>query len=194
MKKSTFLAIAGVVLAFFIVSAFGNRYRLYEKEEKFDRPEEAISTFIGYANQYESVKTDNGYYYVTSRKFLESISERYRLYIGIDNSNNGIEGQIPLLFSYDIQEIDYNSLNNIKNSYEDSLKNIQNYNRDETPRVYRLDGYGAYNGRIDENFYVNEDGTTNNIYGDEEIPFTIYLIVVNEGEGYVVDYYSVVYQ
>ena len=194
MKKSTFLAIAGVVLAFFIVSAFGNRYRLYEKEEKFDRPEEAISRFIGYANQYESVKTDNGYYYVTSRKFLESISERYRLYIGIDNSNNGIEGQIPLLFSYDIQEIDYNSLNNIKNSYEDSLKNIQNYNRDETPRVYRLDGYGAYNGRIDENFYVNEDGTTNNIYGDEEIPFTIYLVVVNEGEGYVVDYYSVVYQ
>lgn len=194
MKKSTFLAIAGVVLAFFIVSAFGNRYRLYEKEEKFDRPEEAISRFIGYANQYESVKTDNGYYYVTSRKFLESISERYRLYIGIDNSNNSIEGQIPILFSYDIQEVDYNSLNNIKNSYEDSLKNIQNYNRDETPRVYRLDGYGAYNGRIDENFYVNEDGTTNNIYGDEEIPFTIYLVVVNEGEGYVVDYYSVVYQ
>lgn len=194
MKKSTFLAIAGVVLAFFIVSAFGNRYRLYEKEENFDRPEEAISTFIGYANQYESVKTDNGYYYVTSRKFLESISERYRLYIGIDNSNNSIEGQIPILFSYDIQEVDYNSLNNIKNSYEDSLKNIQNYNRDETPRVYRLDGYGAYNGRIDENFYVNEDGTTNNIYGDEEIPFTIYLVVVNEGEGYVVDYYSVVYQ
>lgn len=194
MKKSIFLAIAGVVLAFFIVSAFGNRYRLYEKKENFDRPEEAISTFIGYANKYEIVKTDNGYHYVTSRKFLESISERYRLYIGIDNSNNGIEGQIPLLFSYDMQEVDYNSLTNIKNSYEDSFKNIGNYNRDETPRVYRLDGYGAYNGRIDEDFYVNEDGTVDNIYDYEEIPFTIYLVVVNEGEGYVVDYYSVVYQ
>lgn len=194
MKKSTFLAIAGVVLAFFIVSAFGNRYRLYEKKENFNKPEEAISTFIGYVNKYEKLKTDNGYYYVTSRKFLESISKRYRLYIGIDNSNNSIESQIPLLFSYDMQEVEYNSLTNIKESYEISFKNIGNYNRDETPRVYRLDGYGAYNGRIDEDFYVNEDGTVDNIYDYEEIPFTIYLVVVNEGEGYVVDYYSVVYQ
>ena len=194
MKKATFLAIGGVVLAFFIVSAFGNRYRLYEKEENFDRPEEAISTFIGYANQYENVKNDNGYYYVTSRKFLESISERYRLYIGIDSSNSWLEAQIPILFSYDMQEVDYNSLTNIKNSYEDSFKNIQNYNRDETPRVYRLDGYGNYNGKIHENFYVNEDGTVDNIYDNEEIPFTIYLVVVNEGEGYVVDYYSILYQ
>lgn len=33
MKKSTFLAVATVVLAFFIVSAFGKRERLYEKKK-----------------------------------------------------------------------------------------------------------------------------------------------------------------
>jgi hypothetical protein len=194
MKRSTFLAIAGVILVFFIVSAFGNRNRFYEKKETFDRPEEAIVNFIGYANKYEMVRNDNGYSYITSREFLESLSKRYRLYIGIDNGNNFISEQVPFLFSYDMQEVDYNSLINIKDIYENSFKNISSYNRDSNPRVYRLDGYGNYNGRSDENFYINEDGTVDNLYDFEEIPVTIYLVVVNEGEGYVIDYYSVVYQ
>lgn len=194
MKRSTFLAVGGVVLAFFIVSAFGNRNRFYEKKETFEKPEDAIVNFIGYANKYEMVKNDNGYYYVTSRDFLESISKRYRLYIGIDNGNNFIFEPVPFLFSYDMQEVDYDSLINIKDSYEDSFKIISNYNRDSNPRVYRLDGYGNYNGKIDEDFYVNEDGTVDNFYDYEEIPVTIYLIAVNEGEGYVVDYYTVLYQ
>lgn len=194
MKRSTFLAVGGVVLAFFIVSAFGNRNRFYEKKETFEKPEEAIVNFIGYANKYEMVKNDNGYYYVTSRDFLESLSKRYRLYIGIDNGNNFIFEQVPFLFSYDMQEVDYDSLVNIKDSYEDSFKIISNYNRDSNPRVYRLDGYGNYNGNRDENFYVNEDGTVDNLYDYEAIPLTIYLVVVNEGEGYVVDYYSILYQ
>ena len=29
---------------------------------------------------------------------------------------------------------------------------------------------------------------------DYNMPLTIYLVVVNEGEGFVVDYYSIVYQ
>ena len=79
MKKSTFLAVAGVILAFFIVSAFGKIERAYEKKENFKNPEDAIVNFIGYVNSFELVKADNGSYRVPSREFLESISKRYRL-------------------------------------------------------------------------------------------------------------------
>ena len=193
MKKSTILAITAVILAFFIVSAFGNREELYEKKETFKKPEEAIVNFMGYANAFEIVKADNGYYRVPSREFLESISKRYRLYIGEKNGYKFISEQLPVLFSYEMKEVDYNSLTNVKKIYEDSFKSISNYKRDNNPRVYRLDGYGNYNYDI-EKAYVNKDGTVKNINNAEEIPLSMYLIVVNEDEGFVVDYYSIVYQ
>ena len=193
MKKSTYLAIAAVILAFFVVSAVGNRNRLYEKEEIFKRPEEAIVNFIGYINSYENLKSDNGYYRIPSREFLESISKRYRLYVGEENGYKFIMEQLPSFFSYELKEVDYNSLNNIKNNYEESFKNISNYSRDLNPKVYKLDGYGIYLGDLEKS-YIKEDGTVNNTNNDEEIPFTIYLVVIDEGEGYVVDYYSVIYQ
>ena len=51
----------------------------------------------------------------------------------------------------------------------------------------------VYNNNI-EKTYVNKDGTVKNFNNDEEYPLTIYLVVVNEGEGFVVDYYSVLFQ
>ena len=193
MKKSTFLAIAGVILAFFIVSAFGKVERAYEKKENFKNPEDAIVNFIGYVNSFELVKADNGSYRVPSREFLESISKRYRLYIGDDNSITSILEQVPILFNYEMKEVDFNSITNVKNNYENTFNNISNYSRDNDPIVYRLDGYGNYNIDVDK-VNVNEDGTVNNVLEQDEFPITIYLVVVNEGEGYVVDYYSVVYQ
>ncbi|MBE6055073.1 MAG: hypothetical protein E7212_14460 [Clostridium sartagoforme] len=193
MKKSTFLAVAAVVLAFYVVSAIGNRDRLYEKKETYRKPEEAIVNFIGHINSYENLKSDNGYYRIPSREFLESISKRYRLYIGEESTYKYMMEQIPSFISYELKEVDYNSLNNIKSNYEESFKNISNYSRDINPMVYKLDGYGIYLGDVEKS-YINEDGTVNNTYNDEEFPFTLYLVLVDEGEGYVVDYYSVIYQ
>ncbi|MCF0147261.1 MAG: hypothetical protein HUJ77_02565 [Clostridium sp.] len=193
MKKSTFLAISAVILAFFIVSAFGNSEKLYEKKENFERPEEAIVNFIGYVNSYETVKEKNSYYEILPREFLESISKRYRLYTGTFMLYRSILGQVPALYSYEIHEIDYNSLTYLKESYEDSFKHIANYKRDENPRVYRLDGFGVYDSHIDKSS-INEDGTVNNIDGTVGEPLSVYLIVIDEGEGFVVDYYSVSYQ
>ena len=133
MKKSTFLAVATVVLAFFIVSAFGKRERLYEKKENFKSPEDAIVNFIGYINSFEMVKIDNGYYNVPAREFLESISKRYRLYVGEEYVYKYIFGQVPALYSYTMEEINYNSLTNLKNNYEYSFKGISNYKRDNNP-------------------------------------------------------------
>jgi len=193
MKKSTFLAVAGVILAFFIVSAFGKIEREYEKKENFKNPEDAIVNFIGYVNSFELVKADNGSYRVPSREFLESISKRYRLYVGDGSSFNSLLERVPILFNYEMKEVDFNSITNVKNNYENTFKNISNYNRDNNPIVYKLDGYGSYNIDVDK-VNVNEDGTVKNVFEQDELPITIYVIVVNEGEGYVVDYYSVVYQ
>lgn len=193
MKKSLFLALGGVILAFFMVSAFGNRERLYEKKESFKTPEEAIVNFIGYINTYEMVKTDNVYENIPSREFLESISKRYRLYVGEKGWGKYINESIPIIFRYELKEVDYDSLSSIKTNYEDSFKNIAKYNRDTNPKVFRLDGYGSYNLNI-KKYEVNEDGTVENNFNDEEIPITIYLFLVDEGEGYVIDYYTSVYQ
>ena len=193
MKKSLLLALGGVMLAFFMVSAFGNRERLYEKKENFKTPEEVIANFIGYINTYENVKTDNGYYNVPSREFLESISERYRLYVGEKGWGKYINESIPIIFRYELEEVQYDSLSSIKTNYEDSFKNIAKYNRDTNTKVFRLDGYGSYNLNI-KKYEVNEDGTVENNFNDEEIPITIYLFLVDEGEGYVIDYYTSVYQ
>ena len=62
MKKSLFLAIAGALLAFSMVSALGNKEKTYEKKERFNTPEEAIVKFIGYINTYDRIKVNNGYY------------------------------------------------------------------------------------------------------------------------------------
>ncbi|MGG7058000.1 hypothetical protein ACQPUZ_06845 [Clostridium tertium] len=193
MKRSTFLAIGGVILAFFIVSAFGNKNNFYEKEKTFEKPEDAIINFIGYINTYEMVKADNGYYYVPSRNFLESISKRYRMFVGTEGSNKFINDQVPVFFRYEMKEVDFNSLTNLKNTYNESFKNIPKYPSNNEVRVYKLDGYGDFNSGFEKS-YVKEDGTIENIYDGEGTPMTLYLILVDEGEGYVVDYYSLMYQ
>ncbi|MGG7142794.1 hypothetical protein ACQPVP_04945 [Clostridium nigeriense] len=193
MKRSTFLAVGGVILAFFIVSAFGNKNNFYEKEKTFEKPEDAIINFIGYINTYEMVKDDNGYYYVPSRDFLESISKRYRMFVGTEGSNKFINDQVPVFFRYEMKEVDFNSLTNLKNTYNESFKNIPKYPSNNEVRVYKLDGYGDFNSGFEKS-YVKEDGTIENIYDGEGTSMTLYLILVDEGEGYVVDYYSLMYQ
>lgn len=196
MKKSLFLAIAGVLLAFSMVSALGNREKLYEKKENFSTPEEAIAKFVGYINIYDEIKINNGYYTIPSRDFLESISKRYRLYCGEEGWNKTIYESVPILFSYELEEVEYKSLVNTKEKYEDSFKYISNYDRDKNTRVFKLSGYGSHNSKAEKS-EVREDGTLNkkeDINNDNEIPVTMYIFVVDEGEGYVVDFYSSVYQ
>ena len=193
MKKSLFLAITGVLLAFSMVSALGNKEKLYEKKERFNTPEEAIVKFIRYINTYDRIKINNGYYTIPSREFLESISKRYRLYCGEEGWNRSIYETLPILFSYELEEVEYDSLNNIKERYEESFNQISNYKRGENPRVFKLEGYGSHNKDVEKN-EIREDGTIENVENIDEIPLTVYIIVVDEGEGYVIDFYTLVYQ
>lgn len=189
MKKSTVLACIGVIIAFLIVGALGNKKDFYEKQENFKTPEEAIVNFIGYANISETIKVENGYYENISRKFLESVSRRYRLYIGEDRWSY-INRAIPQFSSYDLKEITENDLDFVKNDYENSLEQIPNYIKPKDKRFYSLNGNGS-NMKYNDDRHPNEDGTFDNVFDIEEDEIILYLVVVDEGEGYVVDYYYV---
>lgn len=189
MKKSTVLACIGVIIAFLIVGALGNKKDFYEKQENFKTPEEAIVNFIGYANISETIKAENGYYEKISRKFLESVSRRYRLYLGEDRWSS-IDYQIPQFSSYNLKEITENDLDFVKNNYEYSLEQIPNYIKPMDKRFYFLNGNGS-NMKYNDDRYPNEDGTFDNVFDIEEDEIILYLVVVDEGEGYVVDYYYV---
>lgn len=192
MKKSTVLACIGVVIAFLIVLTLGNKKDLYEKQVTFKTPEEAIVNFIGYANVMETVKIENGLYERPSRKFLESVSRRYRLYMG-DNSWSYIGPSIPNFFDYELQEISQNNADFIIDDYELSLKGVPSYIKPKEIRFFSLTGNGTYERY--NNITPNEDGTIDNKLNDEsnnkKIPLALYLVVVNEGEGYVVDFYII---
>lgn len=189
MKKSTVLACIGVIIAFLIVGALGYKKDIYEKQENFKTPEEAIVNFIGYANISETVKVENGYYEKLPRKFLESVSRRYRLYIGEDRWS-AINYQIPQFSSYDLKEITENDLDSVKNDYEYSLELVPNYIKPIDKRFYSLNGNGS-NMKYNDDRHPNDDGTFDNVFDIEEDKTTLYLVVVDEGEGYVVDYYYV---
>ncbi|MDB1921738.1 hypothetical protein PMY56_02180 [Clostridium tertium] len=201
MKKSTLLAFSGLIIVFFIITSLGNRTNVYEKQIRYNTPEEAIVNFIGYINSYEEVKTKNGYYTITPNEFYESISKRYRLYLGEGNANMYIVDQVPVVHSYELEEVSLNDLRNLKMNYEDSFKGMMNYRSPSEVRVYKLDAVVSYNYAVDKNS-VKEDGTVDKaeymketkVNDIEETQVEIYLVVVDEGEGYVVDYYNTIYK
>lgn len=151
MKKSTLLAFSGLIIIFFIVVSLGNRTKVYEKQERYNTPEEAIVNFIGYINSYEEVKSKNTYYHVTPNVIFESISKRYRLYLGEGNGNRYINDQVPVVHSYELEEVSLNDLINLKVNYEDSFKGMTNYKNHSEVRVYKLDVLASYNLSVDKN-------------------------------------------
>lgn len=194
MKKSTILAFSGLIITFFIVTLLGNRTNVYEKQKRYDTPKEAIINFIGYINSYEEVKTKNGYYTITPSEFLESISRRYRLYLGENNNNRYIYSEpLPLFYSYELEEVSLNDSKSLEINYENSFEGIPEYKIPNEVKVYKLNALVTHDYSIDKRA-VKEDGTVDEIEGKEGIPMEVYLVIVNEGEGYVVDYYSTVYK
>ena len=88
MKKSMVLSICGIVLVFMTLQVMSNRKPLYEKSEVFNSENEAIASFLGYMNTYESLRNGQGYSSAYPKEFFESISLRYRIYIKNIKLNN----------------------------------------------------------------------------------------------------------
>lgn len=196
MKKSTILALSGIIIVFLVTMAMGNKSKVYEKQVRYENPEDAIVNFIGYANSYEVVKSRSTYYNIIPNEFLESISRRYRLYINEENMNKWILGELPILYNYELSEVKKEDLNHLIASYEYSYNGIPNYKKPVETRYYKLDAVGSYNGNVDKTL-VKSNGTVDKLVSDKDYDLSknnieIYLIVVDEEEGYVVDYYNTI--
>lgn len=191
MKKSTIYSIASLIVVLLVLNTLSRKTKIYEKEINFTTPEQAISNFIGYANAYERLGNKDTYINVVPAEFLESLSRRYRLFIKDNNDARFINTYIPTFYSYELEEIDSDT---IKLQFEGTLQRIPNYKRAKTVKFYRLDGNSDRSKEIVDMAQVKDNGTvssTESYNSDEEAEKTsLYLVVVDEGEGFVVDYYT----
>lgn len=199
MKKSTIAAFVALIMVFIYIFTEGSKFRIYEKEVFYKTPEEAIHKFIGFINVQENVKGKNGIYTTEiPKEFLESISKRYRLYGKNGNFNRYLNEIFPAFKNCTIKEIkEDKDVDFIKSRYMESFEKIEGYEKPKDIRFFRIGGedYSYENVSRTE---VNEDGTVN-IEFNSEMKYkendyiTIDLVVIDEGEGYVVDYYAQYY-
>jgi len=192
MKKSTLYSIISLIIVFLVINTLSRKTKIYEKEINFTTPEEAISNFIGYANAYEKLGSKDTYINIAPAEFLESLSRRYRLYINNRNDFRFINGYIPTFYSYELAEVNSDI---IKQYYEESFKRIPNYKRGENIKFYRLDGIANSNNKeIVDKTLVKDNGTVSSSersnVEEDLIKTSLHIVVVDEGEGFVVDYYT----
>lgn len=208
MKKSMVLSICGIVLVFMTLHVMANRKPFYEKSEIFNSKNEAIASFLGYMNTYESLENGRAYSNTYPKEFFESISLRYRIYIKNNQFRDSL-GYIPLMLNYSLEEVQDKY---IKDRYDKSFQLIDKYKKSEDVTYYKLKGKGLTIYETVDETKVREDGTINLeeiidvksrevIEGVEYIidsnnkeyileDVNLYLVVVDEGEGYVIDYYE----
>ena len=199
MKKSTIAAFVALVMVFIYIFTAGNKFNIYEKETFHKTPEDAIQNFIGFINVQEKVKGKEGYYSnEVPKEFLESLSKRYRLYTRNGKNGRYIYNAFPSFKKCTIREIkEYKDVDYINSNYKESFREVKGYERAVDVRFFRIDGEDysyEYINRED----VNEDGTVSTVFNsevkyEENRYITIDLVVIDEGEGYVVDYYNTSY-
>ena len=194
MKKSMVLSICGIVLAFMTLQVISNKKNYYVKKVYHTDKKEAVYDFIGYNNVYENLNKPDLYSNTLAKEYFESISLRYRIYIKNSEWVNHPFGFLPFIIDgYSLEEVedDY-----IKKAYEDTFKLLKEYEKGKDVTFYKLKGEGlsfyehVNKNKINENGSIKLEEVTDKYqeYYKEEIE--MYLVVVNEGQGFVVDYYE----
>lgn len=189
MKKSTYFAFITVILIVLILQAFGSRIKVYEKTKKYTSQEEVIANYLENVNLAWTKRNNKGIIikYVPNLEFYETISKRYRL----SEESGQFYKSIPYFDEYKIENV--SSFDNIfavnaLNYHLDSYKRIKNYKIPENREIYKISGKAINNIQ-----FVLGDGTVNeqiNNYVKDNNNYSymeIYLVVVDEGEGFVVD-------
>ncbi|AYE35730.1 hypothetical protein [Clostridium septicum] len=201
MKKSTLLAIGILVSIIFIITIFTNKIDVYDKKIKHTKEIDAIQDFICYSNVLEEVKNNKRNYYklVKTNEFYESISRRYRLYLGDNKHQSNLLGRnpFPAFIEYKIESPTDNEINYIKKIHDNSYSTIENYPIPKSIEYFKVTGkYINWdnlkrndineNGTVKEEFLRKENLNEESIYNGSCI-----IVIVDEGEGYVVDYYEI---
>lgn len=201
MKKSTLLAIGILVSIIFIITIFNNKIDVYDKKIKHTKEIDAIQDFIGYSNVLEEVKNNKRNYYklVKTNEFYESISRRYRLYLADNKHQSNLWGKnsFPAFTEYKIENLTDNEINYIKKIHDNSYSIIENYPMPKSIEYFKIKGKYFNLDNLKRND-INKNGTVKEGFlrkenlNEEAIQNgSCIIVIVDEGEGYVVDYYEI---
>jgi len=193
MKKSTWFALITIILIVLILQSFGGRVKFYEKKKEYKSQEEVIEDYLKNVNLLWGNRGRNGEILniIPNLDLYETISDRYRLLMEKRGSNSYIS--IPYFKEYTIEnvtEIDEIRLEEVLNTY----KSIKGYKIPKTIEIYKVEGQGSRNIQGYTSEDINSNGEfisssfkyLNDIYED----MYIFLVIVDEGSGYVVDDYK----
>lgn len=183
MKKSTWFALSTVILIILILQAFGSRVKVYEKTKEYKTEEEVIVDYLENVNFMWGEKNSRGEIVkiIPNLDFYETISDRHRLLEEKEMKKNSQNIYIPYFKDYTIELVsDSDQKRSMLKREKDSYSGIENYKSPKSSEIYKVSGDGIladkYTINIDSNFENYEVG-----YRE------VYLVVVDEGRGYVVD-------
>lgn len=192
MKKSTWFALITIILIVLILQSFGGRVKLYEKKKEYKSQEEVIEDYLKNINLMWGNRGRNGEILniIPNLDLYETISDRYRLLMEENGTNT--YRSIPYFKEYSIEnvtDIDEIRLEEVLNTY----KSIKGYKIPKTIEIYKVEGKLLMNMERYTSEDINSNGEfinlnlqyLNNSYEDGYI----FLVIVDEGKGYVVDDY-----
>ena len=193
MKKSTWFALITVILIVLILQSFGSRIKIYEKEKEYTSQEEVIKDYLKNINFLWGDRGRNGEILniVPNLDLYETISDRYRL--RKEESSTLSYGEVPNLKEYIIENVT-SSENKILEESLNTYSLIEDYKKPKSSEIYKVSGKALLNTGKYTSDNVNASGEFINLESEDidDINYEdiyIFLVIVDEGKGYVVDNY-----
>ena len=190
MKKSTWFALITVILIVLILQSFGSRIKIYEKQKKYIYQEEVIKDYLKNINFLWGDRGLNGEILsiIPNLDLYETISDRYRL--RKEESSTLSYGEVPIFKEYIIENVT-SSENRLLEENLDTYSIIEDYKKPKSSEIYKVSGKSLINTEKYTSDNVNAIGEFISSES-EDIDYEdtyIFLVVVDEGKGYVVDNY-----
>ncbi|MBU3106659.1 hypothetical protein [Clostridium gasigenes] len=189
MKKSTWFALITVILIILILQSVGSKIKVYEKRKEYVSQEEVIKDYLKNINLMWGNRGRNGNILkiIPNLDLYETISDRARLMAGNEEDINYM--QIPYFKEYSLENVTSSESLTLE-QHLNTYKKIENYKVPKIREIYKITGKAILNiqkytiDEIDEKGDII-DSDINWVYGD----VCIILVLVDEGNGYVVDQY-----
>ena len=182
MKKSTWFALITVILIILILQSVGSKIKVYEKRKEYVSQEEVIKDYLKNINLMWGNRGHDGNILkiIPNLDLYETISERARLMAENEEGINYI--QIPYFKEYSLENVTSSESLTLE-QHLNTYKKIGNYKVPKKREIYKISGKAILNIQkytIDE---IDKIDDINKEYED----IYILLVLVDEGDGYVVD-------
>lgn len=180
MKKSTIYAFIALIVVFSIVSIINNKVELPEKTVNYTNVDELINDYINSVDKIHEAQTNSTTFNIKELKALNTplnnmVSKRYRLSLVDSFGSPKQSNQIPHnIIDYKVKEVLPKDLPTLEEHYDFSLTAIPNYEKAKEV-IFKV--------------VVFEYGKAKytNVVEPADAPIICAFVIVDEGEGYVID-------